>query len=524
MSIIDLSKVDWNRELDNFEFPETFDFGASTSGYQVEGGFNGPDDPKNNWYWSEAQGKKERTCACTLFLERYEEDLDRARWIGLNAFRMGIEWARLQPGIDPALKTPQPFSADAARIYAKIMAAAYDRGMFPAVTLHHFTNPLWAGLDLWQDWGRVRELFTAYVEFAVTEINRILHDEMGRPPIPYYITLNEPISVPMAAYMFGVFPRGEAKGWRAALTCYINTLKAHILAYRTIHRIYREKNWAHPIVTTNSWSSASYPMDKMGHDLFLARANGVDREQIHTYLAEQRRAFHDRLRSMPYHHGPQAIKRAADKLIDGAVWRRLKPNVMSDFIDLIYAGDEPRLLDALGFDLYDPFQGNNLEFGFPRLVWLRIQPYQWQINPWALGPFVEGYSWTAAGLPLHLLETGMCHRCAGGRVYPHPSNVLRDEALKLIILEVVRVIRGGYNLRSFYYWSLLDNYEWGSFEPRFGLFGVDFENNARRLNTDIMGTNAAGLYKLFIQAFRNRDKNALREAFTAKTYPSIENK
>jgi hypothetical protein len=65
----------------------------------------------------------------------------------------------------------------------------------------------------------------------------------------------------------------------------------------------------------------------------------------------------------------------------------------------------------------------------------------------------------------------------------------------------------------------VDNYEWGSFEPRFGVFGLDYARGARRLNTDIAGVNAAGAFRLFVEAFRARDVNLLHEAFRAQTYP-----
>ena len=510
--------LDLDRELDGFEFPPTFDFGVSASGYQTEGGFNTPDGPKNNWYWFEQQGKKERTGYCARFLELYEEDFDRAAWIGANAFRLGIEWARLQPGVDPAQSGPPAFSVEAARQYARVIAAAVDRGMFPAVTLWHFTNPLWAGLDFWLDWGQVREQFGAFVEFSVREINRVLIDELHHPPIPYFITLNEPINVPMAGYLLGVFPIGK-KGRRPAAVCYANILQAHALAYRTIHRIYREKNWPRP--TVNTWCAAAYSFDKMAQDLFLARANNVSREGLHGFLVEQRARLREHLRAVPYLRPPRFIQRAADRLIDKVMWDALTPDIMAPLADYIYESDDPRLLDVVGFDLYDPFMGNNLDFGFPRLINIRSQPYQWNANPRALRPMLEAYSWTAHDLPLHLLEHGMCHRAAGGRVYPHPNGLTRDEELKLAMLEVVRAIRAGLKLRSFYYWSLLDNYEWGSFEPRFGLFGLDYANGARRMTTDINGVNAAGAYRLFIEAFQNRDKAALREAFSRTNYPVI---
>jgi len=518
MKRFDLHGVDFTHELDGFEFPATFDFGVSSSGYQSEGGYNTPDGPKNNWHWAEWRGEKERTGDAARFWELYGEDFDRARWIGANAFRLGIEWARLQPSVDPAQTVAPPFSEEAARDYAKIMAACFEREMFPAVTLYHWTHPLWAGLELWLDWPRASELFGAYVAFAVERINHYLVEEFNRPPIPYFITMNEPINVPMAGYLLGVFPR-EKKGRRNAAICYANILKAHALCYRTVHRIYREHGWAAPTVTMNSWCGAAYSFDKFSQDVMLARQNGIARDAVFAHLHQQQRRFAEHTREVPYHRGPRGFKRLLDRFIDQVMWRKLSEPLVAELVEYLYAGDASRLLDAVSFDLYDPFMGNNFDFTWPSLVTVRSRPDQWNINPGALRPMLSSYRWTAGDLPIDLLEHGMCHRAHGGRVEPHPNGVTRDLELKLIMLEVVRALREGQPLRSFYYWSLTDNYEWGSYEPRFGLFGVDYENGARRLSTDINGVNAAGCYRLFIEAFRAKDTQALREAFTAETYP-----
>src|SRR5512141_2999931 len=83
-----------------------FFWGVATSGYQSEGGYNGHGQPQNNWSHSEAKGVVMRTGEATEFWKRYEEDFQRCRNIGLNAFRLSLEWARIQP-------SPQTESAPA---------------------------------------------------------------------------------------------------------------------------------------------------------------------------------------------------------------------------------------------------------------------------------------------------------------------------------------------------------------------------------------------------------------------------
>ena len=77
-----------------------FVIGVATAGYQVEGGYNGAGEPGNNWLNWERSGRVERSGVACDFWEHPEEALDRASAIGCNAFRLSVEWARLEPEAD----------------------------------------------------------------------------------------------------------------------------------------------------------------------------------------------------------------------------------------------------------------------------------------------------------------------------------------------------------------------------------------------------------------------------------------
>ena len=74
-----------------------FLWGVASSGYQAEGGYNGSGQPQNNWASHEARGRVARTGKAVDFWNRYEEDFAHCRGMGLGAFRLSIEWARVQP-------------------------------------------------------------------------------------------------------------------------------------------------------------------------------------------------------------------------------------------------------------------------------------------------------------------------------------------------------------------------------------------------------------------------------------------
>ena len=78
--------------------PDGFLFGVATAGFQVEGGYNGPGQPANNWLPWEHVGRVEPSGNAVGFWERPEEAFDRAAALGCNSFRLSVEWARVFPG------------------------------------------------------------------------------------------------------------------------------------------------------------------------------------------------------------------------------------------------------------------------------------------------------------------------------------------------------------------------------------------------------------------------------------------
>jgi beta-glucosidase/6-phospho-beta-glucosidase/beta-galactosidase len=68
----------------------------------------------------------------------------------------------------------------------------------------------------------------------------------------------------------------------------------------------------------------------------------------------------------------------------------------------------------------------------------------------------------------------------------------------------------GLPIGAYLHWSLIDNYEWGSYQPRFGIHGVDRERGTRVLDTDAMGRDSAGAYRRLIERLRAGDRSVLR--------------
>jgi beta-glucosidase len=115
-------------------FPDGFLWGAATAAHQVEGGNVNSD----GWvleHLPHTMFREPSGDACD-FLRRYPDDVATVASLGLNAFRFGVEWARIEP-------ERGEFSTAALDHYSRIVDACLEHGITPVVTLHHFTSPRW---------------------------------------------------------------------------------------------------------------------------------------------------------------------------------------------------------------------------------------------------------------------------------------------------------------------------------------------------------------------------------------------
>jgi beta-glucosidase len=169
-------------------FPSEFSWGTSTSAYQIEGG----NDNTDWWRYERAEGTRAvEVCgdACDSW-NRYEEDLDILASLGLNSFRLSVEWARIEPeqGV---------FSEDALSHYRHVLAACHQRRITPVVTLHHFTLPLWVA----DAGGFESPDIVSWMARYASKVADSLGDLIG-----VACTINEPNIVAIMGYLVGNFP------------------------------------------------------------------------------------------------------------------------------------------------------------------------------------------------------------------------------------------------------------------------------------------------------------------------------
>jgi beta-glucosidase len=169
-------------------FPSEFSWGTSTSAYQIEGG----NDNADWWRYERAEGTHAvEVCgdACDSW-HRYNEDLDILASLGLNSFRLSVEWARIEPeqGV---------FSEDALAHYRDVLTACHKRQITPVVTLHHFTLPLWVA----DAGGFESPDIVTWMKRYASKVADAVGDLIG-----VACTINEPNIVAIMGYLIGNFP------------------------------------------------------------------------------------------------------------------------------------------------------------------------------------------------------------------------------------------------------------------------------------------------------------------------------
>ncbi len=199
-------------------FPEGFVWGAGISAHQVEG-----DNRHNDWWAFEQQGKVERgdtSGRATDHYHRFDEDFALAEELGLGAVKISIEWSRIE-------KERGVYDAEEIAHYVEVVRSARSHGLSPYVALHHFTSPHWLGSYGWWEGASTPGIFAEYVRAVVPAL---------APWVDTWITINEPMLLASAGYLFGLWPP-ERTGWSTALRVAANLVRAHRAAYDVIHEL-----------------------------------------------------------------------------------------------------------------------------------------------------------------------------------------------------------------------------------------------------------------------------------------------
>jgi len=414
-------------------FPSDFHWGVATSAYQIEGA--AAVDGRGPSIWDtfahtpgKTRGGDHGDVACDHY-HRYPQDFDLIAGLGLNAYRFSIAWPRVQPQGKGA------WNAKGLAFYDRLVDALLERGITPHATLYHWDLP-----QALQDEGGWLNRDTAlrFTDYAVTMGVR-LGDRVAT-----ISTHNEPWCTAHLGHHSGQFAPG-LKDPQAAVQVAHHLLLSHGLALQAM----RAAGVKVPLGIVLNQSPA-VPATDRATDLALA-------EREYALFV---RWFMD----------PIFLKRYPT-----ASGVHLYPQVRENDFDSI-----AQPLDFLGINYYTRIWVSSEEPPRPAPRLDGVTDMGWEIYPQGLADLLTGIHREYRLPPIYITENGMAN--ADTLVDGQVHDAQRIAYLKGHLEALSRAIEAGVDVRGFFYWSLLDNYEWDSgYGKRFGLVHVDYATQQRTL-------------------------------------------
>jgi hypothetical protein len=318
-------------------------------------------------------------------------------------------------------------------------------------------------------------------------------------------------------YLNRHFPGGPEAGIPVGLRAYTRMLAAHVRAYNAIHDLYESHRWPKPMVSMNTFCSDVYWSENMLLDLLCLRQNGIKPTEVPDY-------FRSRAEALSRHFIHIALQRRTDlaamagaglhRLANYFASRAATSQAFEFFFTEAERSPRSRALDYLGLDYYDPFVSHalrapdfsDLEFksrsiSAHMLDVLACKWWDWHFLPEGMSAFCEYYTRAFPGMAVLIAENGMALRSriddSGGE--PRRDKMTRSGYLEAHLAEVQRMLDAGVPLLGYLHWSLTDNYEWGSFTPRFGLYRVDFQHDLARVELDHLGDRPSQTYARLVR-------------------------
>ena len=426
--------------------PDGFLLGTATASYQIEGAVS--EDGRTSSIWdafSHTPGRTENGDTGDVaddHYHRWESDLDLLRGLGADAYRFSIAWPRVQPGGAGRVN-------DAGiAFYSRLVDGMLERGIRPWATLYHWDLP--QELEDAGGWTN-RDTAARFAEYAARTVE-VLGDRVAG-----WITLNEPWCSAFLGYAAGVHAPGR-RDPAASLAAAHHLNLAHGLAVPEIRR-----------------AASNDPTVAITLNLHVVRPEGDGGEEaVRRVDAVGNRIFLD-----PVLHGryPQDLLDDQRAISDFGFVRPGDLELIHQPIDLMgvnyYSTSRVRLApDAPGSPAFPSTAG---------VAWLPepgpLTEMGWNIDPSGLEELLVR-SYEEFGIPLAVTENGAAFpdRVTDGEVH----DAARIDYLHRHLAACRRAIDRGVDLRGYFVWSLLDNFEWSfGFAKRFGIVWVDYATQER---------------------------------------------
>ncbi len=439
-------------------FPNDFVWGTATSAYQIEGAAKEGGRGLSIWdQFCQAPGNVANgdtgDVACDHY-HRFEEDIKLMSEMGVKAYRFSISWSRvLSDG------TADSVNSDGVDFYNNIIDTCLSYGIEPWATLYHWDLPQHLYLEE-GGWlaDSIVDLFADYAFVCFASFG---------DRVKNWITINEAWVVSILGYGQGVFAPGHISNVEPYKVGH-NLLLAHARAVKVYRERFQQQQGGQIGITNNcDWrepltdSSADQAAAQRALEFFLAWF--ADPIYLGDYPETMRLRLGERL--------PE-ISDEQRELIKGS----------SDFFGLNHyttmlaseSNGEIKEQSVYGNGGLSEDQGIDLsvDSGWP------ITDMQWAVVPWGCRKMLEWIAQRYDNPDIYITENGCAYDnpVVDGEVNDHD----RIEFYSSYLEECANAIENGVNLKGYFAWSFMDNFEWASgYSKRFGLHHVDFDTGMR---------------------------------------------
>lgn len=421
------------------QLPPGFVFGTSTAAYQIEGAVS--EDGRGPSIWDTFCAEPGRIAdassgevACDHY-HRYDEDVALMEGLGTQGYRFSIAWPRIQPtGRGPA-------NAAGLDFYDRLVDRLLAGGIEPMATLYHWDLPQ----ALQDDGGWLnRDTIERFAEYAGI-VGERLADRVA-----HWVPVNEPNVVTLLGHGLGTHAPGRAMIFDALPVAH------HLLLAHGRAAIALREAGATSIGCANNhapiWPASDRDADIGAAKLFDAIWNGM--------------------------------------FLEGMLLGRY-PNDLRPLLEhVVRPGDSATIrqpLDFYGVNYYNPMkvaaapETSELPFEMLDVIGYPTTDFGWPIVPDALREWLIMFRarYRAALPPIVITESG-CSFDDGPDEHGVVDDQRRIDYLDAHLKAIATAIQRGVDVRGYYCWSLIDNFEWAEgYTQRFGLVHVDFETQAR---------------------------------------------
>ena len=431
-------------------FHKDFAWGAATASYQIEGTWNEDGKGLNIWdVFTHQSGKVADSStgdvACDHY-HRFREDVQIMKKLGLKAYRFSISWSRIFPDGTGMV------NEKGVQFYSDLIDCLLENGIEPFITLFHWDLPY--KLHKKGGWMNA-DIVTWFAQYAATVVERF------SDRVTHFITFNEPQVFIGQGCLQGIYAPGIKSTYQDIFQMAHNLLKGHGAAV-----IAMRKAAVRPIkIGIAPTCSAHYPATDREEDVEAARQ----------HLFSCPPLSEDVMWNVSWWSDPIVLGHYPAEGLE----------LYKDYLPTITDEDMALINQPIDFYAQNIYNGKSIIMGAdgkpeecvrPRGFPINVQG--WPVTPECLhwGPkfLYERYR-----LPIYITENGMsCHDVVSLDGHVHDPN--RIDFINRYLLELEKATDDGAEIAGYFYWSLMDNFEWTyGYGPRFGLIYVDYPTQNR---------------------------------------------